>query len=123
VLHEAGGARWVLAAIATGAVLSWWLSDGATIPGGTVSIAVASGTAFAISELADFAVYSPLRSRHWTGAVVASNAVGAVLDSALFLWLAFGSLSLITGQVVGKMAMILPALPLVWAARKRMAVV
>jgi len=116
-LHEAGGRRWVLAAIGTGAGLSWWLSDAVSLPGGHASIAVASGIAFGLSELADLAVYEPLRERNWPVAVVASNLVGSVADSALFLWLAFGSLDLIEGQVVGKTYMIALALPLVWVVR------
>jgi hypothetical protein len=115
-LHEAGGRSWVLAAIATGAVVSWFIADG-TIPGGHTSIAVASGLAFAFSELADLAVYEPLRERTWPAAVAASNVVGAVVDSALFLWLAFGSLDHMAGQVVGKTYMIALALPVVWWAR------
>lgn len=117
-LHEVGGHAWVLAAIATGAALSWWLSDAVTIPGGHASIAVASGVAFALSELADLAVYSPLRERNWPAAVALSNVVGAVADSALFLWLAFGSLDFIQGQVIGKTYMVALALPVVWQARR-----
>ncbi len=45
--------------------------------------------------------------------------VGAIVDSALFLWLAFGGLDFLAGQVVGKVAMIVPALPIVWLARRR----
>lgn len=118
-LHEVGGARWVVAAIVAGAALSYALSDGAAIPGGHATIALASGVAFLLSEFADFAIYAPLRRRHWTGAVVASNVIGAVVDSALFLWLAFGGLDFLAGQVVGKVAMIVPALPIVWLARRR----
>jgi queuosine precursor transporter len=49
---------------------------------------------------------------------VASNAVGAIVDSALFLWLAFGSLEFFAGQFVGKTVMTLPALALLagWRA-------
>jgi queuosine precursor transporter len=68
----------------------------------TPQFALASGTAFLLSELADFSVYTPLRQHYWIGAVVASNVVGLVVDSALFLMLAFGSLEFLTGQVVGK---------------------
>jgi uncharacterized PurR-regulated membrane protein YhhQ (DUF165 family) len=50
---------------------------------------------------------------------VLSNVVGSVADSALFLWLAFGSLDLIEGQVIGKTYMVAVALPLVWLARTR----
>lgn len=118
-LHEAGGKRWVLAAIAVGTALSWWLSDAVTIPGGLVSIALASGCAFALSELADLAIYAPLRERQWVGAVVASNLVGAVIDSWLFLTLAFGAVDAMGGQIAGKALMILPALPIVWEVRRR----
>lgn len=64
--------------------------------------ALASGAAFLLSEMCDFAVYTPLERRGWMLAVVASNAVGVVVDSVLFLWLAFGSLELLVGQIVGK---------------------
>lgn len=117
-LHEAGGRRWVVAAIVAGSGLSWWLSDAVSIPGGVTSIAVASGAAFLLSELADLAVYSPLRSRNWPLGVALSNAVGAVVDSALFLWLAFGSLDHMAGQIVGKVYMVLPAFALVAYVRR-----
>lgn len=93
LLHEWLGRRAVVGAILVGGAVSALVSP---------RLAVASASAFLASELADLAVYSPLRNRHWLRAVVASNAVGIVVDSALFLWLAFGSLSFMPGQVVGK---------------------
>lgn len=121
ILHETGGRRWVFAAIVTGAALSYVVSDGVTIPGGHASIAVASASAFLLAELADFAVYSPLRTRHWPAAVTASNLVGAVVDSALFLWLAFGSVTgdVLAGQIIGKAWMIPPAMLAAWAWKRR----
>lgn len=119
VLHELGGSRWVVAAILAGTALSYVLSDGAEIPGGMVSIAAASAAAFLLSEFADFAVYTPLRERHWTAAAVGSNLIGTVVDSAVFLWLAFGSLGFIEGQIVGKMLMVLPVLPALYWTRRR----
>ena len=118
-LHEAGGSRWVLGCIAVGTAVSWWMSDAVTIPGGHTSIALASGTAFACSELADWLIYTPLRERQWVGAVIASNVVGSVIDSALFLTLAFGAVDAMGGQIAGKVVMILPALPVVWGVRRR----
>lgn len=102
VVHRTLGRLAVVGAILTGAALSYVVSDGAQIPGGHVSIAVASAVAFLVSEFADFAVYEPLRRKGWFGAVLASNAVGIVVDSALFLWLALGSFAFLKGQVVGK---------------------
>lgn len=118
-LHEAAGRAWVLGSILVGAGLSYLIEDGVKIPGGVVAIAVASAVAFLLSELADLAVYTPLRERQWGVAVVASNLVGAVVDSALFLWLAFGSLSHMGGQIYGKALMIVPALLLVGALRRQ----
>lgn len=117
-LHETGGRMWVVGAIVAGALLSWQLGASASIPGGHASIAVASACAFLLSESADFAVYAPLRERSLTSAVGLSQVVGAAVDSALFLWLAFGSLALFAGQFVGKTLLVLPALAIV-AGRRR----
>jgi len=95
-LQETLGRRWVVIAILIGAATSAALS---------AQLALASGLAFLFSELADFVIYTPLRQRNWLGAVVASNTVGVVIDSALFLWLAFGSLAFLPGQIVGKLWM------------------
>lgn len=76
-LHEAGGVRWVLAAVAAGAALSFVVAD--------PRIALASAVAFAVAEVLDLAVYAPLRRRRARLAIVASNAVGAVADTVLFL--------------------------------------
>lgn len=107
-LHDAGG-RWkVLAAIVAGAALSYFVAP---------SLALASGVAFLLSELADLAVYSPLRERRWMVAVVASNLVGALVDTVVFLGLAFGWSALtgdaVMGQMFGKALMVLPSLVLV----------
>lgn len=117
-LHELGGYRSVLAAIFAGGVLSYVLGDGGTIPGGVVPLAAASAVAFAVSESVDLLVYAPLRRRHWAVGVVASNLAGAVVDSSLFLWLAFGNMDHLTGNVVGKSYMTALSLPLVWGVRR-----
>lgn len=117
-LHERGGRQLVFAGITAGALLSYVVEDAVSIPGGHAPIAVASAVAFALSELADLAVYEPLRRRHWSTAVALSNTVGAVVDSALFLWLAFGTLDHLTGNVAGKVLMVAVAWPLVWWARR-----
>lgn len=111
LIHEQLGSRLTIIAILAGAVLSLVIAS----PG----LALASGAAFLLSELADMAVYTPLRERRLYTAVVASGIVGAVVDSAVFLLLAFGSLAFIEGQVVGKMWMTLLALPVIYIAHKR----
>jgi uncharacterized PurR-regulated membrane protein YhhQ (DUF165 family) len=93
LVQERLGAPWTVGAILAGAGLSAVLSP---------RLALASGTAFLLSELLDFAVYTPLRHRRWLTAVVLSNLVGLTVDSLVFLWLAFGSLQYLAGQLVGK---------------------
>ena len=83
------------------------------------SLVLASGVAFLLSELADLAVYTPLARRRLVTAVVASGVVGLVVDSIIFLWLAFGSLDFLMGQVVGKGWMVLLSIPLVHYLRRR----
>lgn len=108
--QEAVGRRWCVVAILAGAALSLALGSG--------RIAAASGAAFLTSELADFAVYQPLRERRRLLAVALSNTVGALVDSAVFLGLAFGSLVFLPGQVLGKSWMTLAAVLVLWGVRR-----
>jgi len=110
LVHEAWGARGALVAILIGSALSALIDP---------TFALASGAAFLVSELADLAVYAPLRTKHWLGAVALSNTVGLIVDSTLFLWLAFGSLQLLDGQVVGKFWMTVLTVVLLWIWRNR----
>src|SRR5215468_1806384 len=99
---------------------------GAIIAGAAISAGVAppalvlaSATAFLLSEFADFAVYTPLARRRLVAAVVASSIVGLIVDSVVFLWLAFGSLDFLVGQIVGKLWMVLLTVPFVAYLRHR----
>jgi hypothetical protein len=83
------------------------------------SLVIASAAAFVLSELADLMVYTPLARRRLVAAVVASSAVGLVVDSIVFLFLAFGSLDFLAGQVVGKAWMVALSVPFVAWLRRR----
>jgi uncharacterized PurR-regulated membrane protein YhhQ (DUF165 family) len=111
VVQRTLGVRWTVAGILVGAALSYTVSP---------AFALASGAAFLFSELADLGVYTPLQDRGWIGAVIASNIVGAVVDSVLFLAIAFGSLEFLAGQVVGKAWMTLLAVPVLLVIRPRL---
>ena len=82
---------------------------------------MASSMAFFLSELLDFAVYEPLRKRGLLVAMGASNVVGMLADSLLFLWLAFGSLAFLPGQLVGKAWMTAAALAVIALIQRRRA--
>lgn len=111
VIHERFGVKAAVGSIVAGSVISLYLAP--------AELAVASLAAFALSELSDLTVYAPLHKRRLYSAVILSGFVGAVIDSAVFLLLAFGSLDFITGQVVGKLWMTIAALPVIWVIRNR----
>jgi hypothetical protein len=104
---------------------SWWAA-GAILAGAGLSallapadLVLASAVAFLVSEFADMAVYTPLQRRRLVLAVLASGAVGLVVDSVLFLHLAFGSLEYLEGQVIGKAWMVVLSLPVIAWLRRR----
>jgi uncharacterized PurR-regulated membrane protein YhhQ (DUF165 family) len=111
LVHRRLGVVYSASAVVIGALLSALVAP--------PSLVLASGIAFLLSEFADLAVYTPLARRRLVAAVVASSVVGLVVDSMIFLWLAFGSLDFLLGQVVGKTWMVLLAIPFVHALRRR----
>lgn len=111
--QEALGKRWSVAAIPIGAALSAAMS---------ADLALASGAAFLLAETADYLVYTPLRQSGRIRAMVASCCAGDVIDSAVFLLLAFHSLDFLAGQVVGKWTVVLPVVGLMAWRRARRAV-
>jgi queuosine precursor transporter len=67
------------------------------------ALAVASALAFLVSEGIDFAIYTYLERDTFIGAVLISNLVSIVVDSIIFLTVAFGSLAFLDGQIIGKL--------------------
>src|SRR5215470_16965002 len=105
------GVEFGIGAIIAGAAISAGLAPPALV--------LASAVAFLLSEFADFAVYTPLARRRLVVAIIASSVVGLVVDSIVFLWLAFGSLEFLVGQIIGKLWMVLLAIPFVVYIRRR----
>lgn len=97
------GKAGMLAVVVLGALVSYIVAD--------PHIATASGAAFLTAELCEFLVYTPLRNRsrlgdkRWALAVTASSPVGSVIDTAVFLGIAFDPAAIVPallGQLVGK---------------------
>lgn len=80
-------------------------------------IAIASVIAFTVSETVEALVFTPLRKRSLALGVGLSGTVGLVLDSWLFLTLAFGSLAFFWGQFFGKFEMVALGVVLTTARR------
>jgi queuosine precursor transporter len=112
LLQHYGGRTLAVLGIAAGAALSLAL-------GSDWRIAAASAAAFGVSEAVDLLVYELAGGNLRVRAVLASNLAGLIVDSVLFLLVAFGSLAFLPGQLVGKLVMTLVALPVVWLIRRR----
>jgi len=93
-LHECAGWRWSAVAVLVGGALSFAIAP--------AEIALASAVAFTVAEMTDLGVYAPLRRRGLALAVMASGVVGAIVDSVLFVWIAFGALDLSIGLAIAK---------------------
>lgn len=97
LVQDTAGHKVMLACIAAGAVLSAAIAS--------PQIALASGVAFALSELLNWAVYTPIRKHGWARAVVPSNIAGAFADTVVFLGIAgFPIWSALPGQMLVKTA-------------------
>lgn len=73
--------RVVFVGFALAVVASVWLAS--------PRIALASGTAFLVSQLMDVAIFNRLRRRAWWQPPLYSSVVGSAVDTALFFALAF----------------------------------
>ncbi len=98
LVHEQLGWIWVLAAIVIGAAIAAAITD--------PTIAAASLAAFLAAELVDMAIFVGLRRHGFVIAAICSSLVGIVLDSSIFVRIAFGNQDYVIGQIIGK----------VWAA-------
>jgi uncharacterized integral membrane protein (TIGR00697 family) len=100
----------------------------AVVLGSTWRIVVASLIAYLVSTLIDVQVFAWWRERigkyRWAR-VLASNAVSTLIDSVVFITIAFLGvmpvLPLIAGQYVVKMAVTLVSIPLIYAVKMRRA--
>lgn len=101
----------LFALIATGATISAVFSP---------AIAVASAAAFALSETVDYIVFALTERFGFLRAVVTSNAVSLIVDSVVFLSIAFeGGLAFLPGQILGKALATLAAVLVLWVIRSR----
>lgn len=92
-VQEHYGRNKTLIAIAAGIILSYFVNP---------DVATASAIAFALGELADFAIYTKIRKHSKPAAILTSGTIGGIIDSFVFLQIAFGSTMFWQGQVIGK---------------------
>ncbi len=105
------GLKYAILAVLFGSLLSYLVSS--------ASVATASAVTFLISETVNTAVYTPLQRKNFVLAVVLAGFAGIVVDSAIFLQLAFDSLEFLPGAILGKMWAIVICIPLIYILRKK----
>ncbi len=111
IVHRELGREWAVVGIVLGALLSWMIAS--------PHVALASAVAFLVSEAADYTVYARLAARRFFSAMLASGAVGLVVDSVLFLYIAFGDLEYVEGQLIAKAYAVIGATALIYGVRRR----
>lgn len=92
--------RYQMAALIVGTgILSYWLNPATGI------IAIASGVAFTLAALADWATFNTVQGQ-WMKRNFAGNSVGALVDSIVFPTIAFGGLMpmIVIAQFFAKVA-------------------
>lgn len=112
-LHEQVGIKGTLLVIVVGSIVSALLAP--------ASVALASGITMLAAESADALVYQRLRRRGYMVAAVASNLVSSLLDSALFLIIAYGVTAMRNGTyplTVGKLEVSLVTLAVLTLATR-----
>ena len=98
----------------------------ASVLGSTWRVVLASLTAYLVSSLIDVQVFAWWRERvgrHRWARVLASNAVSTLVDSVLFIYVAFWGVMpvwpLIKGQYLVKMIVTVVSIPLIYLIRAR----
>lgn len=114
VVQRTAGRKWGLGVIVLAIPLVALLN---------VQLALASGAAFAISELGEMFVFTPLQNKGLTRAVFVSVVFGAILDSVVFLSLAGIPLTVaLPGLLLGKFEVALVSIPVIRLLRSRIPV-
>src|SRR5262245_29594347 len=117
VLRDLGqlgaGRRWAWAAIVAGVVISYVVAD--------ARVATASAVAFAWSESTDALIFTPLANRGTRAFILGVSISGyaaSVVDSVLFVRIAFGSYAGWWQLTVAKILFVMAATPIAWAIRQ-----
>src|SRR6516165_6881570 len=118
IIMRTEGFLYLIAFMACIPIANWMIGNVGTtcIPNGPCLVPVAPGlmapSGVVMVGLA-LVLRDPLQRRRFVTAVIASSMVGLVVDSIIFLWLAFNSLEFLWGQVIGKAWMVLISLPFI----------
>jgi uncharacterized PurR-regulated membrane protein YhhQ (DUF165 family) len=110
ILQRMAGLSISLIAVVCGTILSYLYID--------ERLATAGSIAYFLSEITDTCVYSYLQKYNLIMAIFVSACTGLVIDSVVFLHLAFHSYQFLTGQIIGKLWMVILSIPIIQLSRK-----
>ena len=109
VLQRLSGLYLSLFAVICGTILSYLYVD--------PFLAVAGCSAYFLSEITDTVIYSLIQKYNLILAILTSALVGLIIDSLVFLDIAFHSYTFLPGQIIGKLLMVLLSLPFIMLSR------
>lgn len=112
VLQRLSGLYTSLVAVITGTFISYLYVE----PG----IALAGCLAYFSSEISDTIIYSFLQKYNLILAIIISASVGLIIDSLVFLRIAFHSYAFLDGQIIGKLWMVILSIPFIHLLRKKL---
>lgn len=112
LVQEFLGIKWAAVAVMIGGVVAALITS--------PELAIASVVAFLMSELLDMLTFTIMRIRgqNLVYASVGSSVLGLVLDSVLFVYIAFGTTDYILGQSIGKAWMVALTIPFLLTIRR-----
>lgn len=115
-IHEKYGKRGAYIAVLVASLIAWGVA--AIMGNGLLArITLASLFAFFTNELLDTEIYHRLRKRSKLQGIIGSNTVSSLVDSVVFIWIAFGFVwQLMLGQYIVKM--IISIIMGIWITRK-----
>lgn len=110
ILQRLTNVKVAVVAVIIGTILNYILVDGV--------IAIAGATAYLLSETTDTIIYSVLQKYNLILAILISAFFGLIVDTLVFLQIAFHSFEYADGQIIGKLWMVLLSIPIIKACRK-----
>lgn len=105
LVQRLAGRTVMLIAMVVGTILSYIVNP---------VLATASAIAFICGELFDFFVFSSIKKKNLYAAICLSGIAGAIVDTFVFLPIAFGSTAFWQGQIIGKTLVAGVAALVVW---------
>lgn len=105
ILQRLAGLSLSLIAVICGTIISYLYVD--------ANLAIAGCSAYFLSEITDTCIYTYLQKYSLILAIFISACAGLMVDSLVFLHIAFDSYQFLPGQIIGKLWMVVLSIPVI----------